>query len=1031
MVFSSAPVSPQSSYYMKNYIIGFLATIFSLVSAMEVSAQGICFFDEKNDVLLKDPVLAAQVKEMNEAVRRYISNKRSGPSMKTATTLHTIPVVVHVMHTGGAVGTVYNPSDARIHAMIDYLNQVFVGTWPGMEPQQGGVGVTDIQVRFELAKRTPACGSTTGINRVDASSLQDYVTRGLNANTADGVPEVTLKNRSRWDPAGYYNIWIVNKIDGKDGTSGQFVAGYAYLPGYPPELDGTVMLATQVNAGNKVLPHEIGHAFGLHHTFRGSASAAECPSDDDCYMDGDMVCDTDPVSNNVINGVYNFACRTGDNTCTPEPYSRYSVNTEHNMMAYTHCSSLFTEGQKERVLAMMSLPSRAGLVAPANQALIPCEAPAVNFSVEAVTVKEGTGSIYDGCRRYTDYTCNMEIGAAATEDATVTLSVTGSATQGLDYEITTNGDFNLPSVNILFPASSTDPRSFSIRVYDDSNVEGDETVNIHFSVDAGGGTAVKGTDIPTLTLTISDNDELVAPFNGLVTLGTGQANLEELFNATLDKQRAQFLYQAGELTALGLSAGHIGSVAFNITDKLSTRAYAGFTIHAGLTPAAHLGTGAVTPVYGLAPVYTAPAQSVVQGWNTFTFSTPVWWDGLSSLVLEICFDNGVSEASAGKDKIAIYSDGSDGTQSNFIMQSGITCATGYSLIQYLPSGFKPVLRFSMDITGVAVETGLSETSLYAGAGSSEYLYSPENRLMARIFDTDHTLGCVAASVQAAGTTWSPFMGGKRSAKVIGMVPSQNKDIAGYAVSLYFTTDELDGIDPGDIKIAKTSAASLSEANAANTVLETPVVSTIGNNIHVFTASFTGFSTFFLTDAAAVLPITLINFSAEVNADKDVWVKWKTSREKNNAGFDIEVSGDGMNFTMLNSTPSGGDTETGHHYSYLHRRPGNGLHYYRLRQTDLDGKITYSFTVMVKIDNAAHIRIAPVPAGEYVTIYLGKKLQVPVKALICNQVSQQVSETVIPAGASQHMLSVSGLPAGVYFMRMEIDRSLVVLRFVKK
>src|SRR5690606_5389969 len=133
---------------------------------------------------------------------------------------YTIPVVVHVMHTGGAVGTAYNPSDADIFGAIDYLNSVFEGTYPGMEPPIEGGDIVNLELKFVLAKRTPACGYTNGINRVNASGIPGYEANGVNRANTNGITDLQIKNYSRWSPADYYNIWLVNKIDGKDGYPG-------------------------------------------------------------------------------------------------------------------------------------------------------------------------------------------------------------------------------------------------------------------------------------------------------------------------------------------------------------------------------------------------------------------------------------------------------------------------------------------------------------------------------------------------------------------------------------------------------------------------------------------------------------------------------------------------------------------------------------------------------------------------------------------------------------------------------------------
>src|SRR6185436_17862256 len=105
-----------------------------------------------------------------------------------------------------------------------------------------------------------------------------YSASGVYHNTGPGASEPTIVNLSRWPADRYYNIYIVNRIDGNDGTSGSFVAGYAYLPPAPSNQDGMVILATQFNryplGGNITLAHELGHAFNLLHTFQGGCAAS-------------------------------------------------------------------------------------------------------------------------------------------------------------------------------------------------------------------------------------------------------------------------------------------------------------------------------------------------------------------------------------------------------------------------------------------------------------------------------------------------------------------------------------------------------------------------------------------------------------------------------------------------------------------------------------------------------------------------------------------------------------------------------------
>ncbi len=61
-------------------------------------------------------------------------------------------MVIHVMHTSGAVGSQYNPPDAQLTGMIDYLNQSFQATWSAYSAP--GAGGTRVPFRFVLAQRS-------------------------------------------------------------------------------------------------------------------------------------------------------------------------------------------------------------------------------------------------------------------------------------------------------------------------------------------------------------------------------------------------------------------------------------------------------------------------------------------------------------------------------------------------------------------------------------------------------------------------------------------------------------------------------------------------------------------------------------------------------------------------------------------------------------------------------------------------------------------------------------------------------------
>lgn len=1018
---------------LNRLVFTYLALFLSFSS---LQAQPPCAFDiHHNRLLNTDPAYARQVEQNDQTIRQLIQAHPEWlrPGTKRLTASYTIPVVVHVMHTGGAVGTIYNPTDAQILGAINYLNQVYAGTYSGMTPPVEGGPVVDMEVQFAMAQRTPGCGATNGIDRVDASALPNYTANGINVNNATGCPELTMKNLARWNTSNYYNIWLVNKIDGADGTSGQFIAGFAYFPGSSSNLDGTVMLATQMVAGEKTLPHEIGHALNLYHPFQGSADNTQCPANSNCNTDGDRICDTDPIYNNLNSGtgIYSFACRTGANICASP--NNYTINTESNFMSYTNCYTLFTNGQKARAQAAMLLPSRSSLVDPSNLATVPCGT-TINFATASSSRSESTSGTLSGCRTYTDYTYQMSIGAAPTATATATLTYSGTATKGLDYEVTTNGDFSNTSNVLTFTSGATTAQNFTVRVYDDGNVESSETIILDFTVNNGGGNATAGTTTPTLTITLGDND--TAPSGS----SSGTYNVGSLtfsvpngpFDARQQSQRSQTIYRANELLVAGVTPGSITALQLYINTKASTRPYTNFSIKMAQTSTDYLVDGSVFVIGGMTTVYSSASYSTVANWNSFTLSTPFTWDGSSNLAIEICYDNLTADAGNAADGTGCYPDGGTASQGSLMYQNGINCSGSFSTVTYITNAIKPIIRLSVSATGTAIETSAGSTAaLHLATGSNDYFYSNNGKLLFRIGNVNASLGCVNASLEAGGNTWVSALGGERSAKVFTITPTTNTSTTSYTIALYFSNAELGGKNANTLRIAKTTAASAAAANSSNTVLVTPTITTLGTGTTVFTGNFTGFSRFFLVDAGATLPVTLTSFTGTAIKRKQSLLRWSTSFEQNNKEFTVEVSTDGVRFTPLATIASKGNSSSVQQYEYLHERPAAGVNWYRLVQTDLDNQSKYSTVITVLISDGQHMAyLYPVPAKEQLTLAFSSAVSQARIEVLSADLRVLQKETISNLTLKKD-IQVSGLPAGIYFIRVSGPGGQELLRFIKE
>ena len=125
------------------------------------------------------------------------------------------------------------------------------------------------------------------------------------------------------------------------------------------------------------------------------------------------------------------------------------------------------------------------------------------------------------------------------------------------------------------------------------------------------------------------------------TIGNGTTNLANApspYYGFYEDGRVQMIYTAAEITATGFIGGKITEISFDVTAKASTQPYNGLTIKIGPT-ALNDFVGATTFVPGLFQVYTNAAYTTTLGWNTHILNTAYEWDGISNLIVEVCFDN--------------------------------------------------------------------------------------------------------------------------------------------------------------------------------------------------------------------------------------------------------------------------------------------------------------------------------------------------------------------------------------------------------
>lgn len=186
----------------------------------------------------------------------------------------------------------------------------------------------------------------------------------------------------------------------------------------------------------------------------------------------------------------------------------------------------------------------------------------------------------------------------------------------------------------------------------------------------------------------------------------------------------------------------------------------------------------------------------------------------------------------------------------------------------------------------------------------------------------------------------------------------------------------------------------------------------------------------------LLPINLLYFKAE-QKESTVLFSWATATEINNDYFTIENSVDGINFNVVERVSGAGNIDYIKKYTLTQYSPEIGIQYYRLKQTDYDGKFTYSPTQVLKVkgnSEALYIQaISPNPFMSNFNINYSVLRSGEVDIELSKYSGQLIQRNKIFATAGHNLFSfvdTENIPRGIYFVRMSGEDGVITKQIVK-
>lgn len=299
-------------------LIVFALPLFSVAQTLENQKCGHQYLIQQQEV--KIPGYFEEVQNYIQNVLPQISQNSSSRDLPAVIQ---IPIVIHIVHAGEALGSGKNLSDDRIYSQIDILNNDFrrMNSDASQTPSQYQPIAADVEIEFCLAKTDPLGNPTNGIIRHQYGAIPsiNYI-------------ETVVKPSTIWNSNFYLNIWSI-------GLPSSDLLGYSYLPTQTmvgSDADGVVVNYLNfgyVNSFNKgrTAVHEVGHYLGLLHIWGSDDSNGDpigCTSDDGI--------DDTPNATNPY-----YSCPSQGSSCgNSDMYMNFMDYTDDN------CMNLFTQGQK-------------------------------------------------------------------------------------------------------------------------------------------------------------------------------------------------------------------------------------------------------------------------------------------------------------------------------------------------------------------------------------------------------------------------------------------------------------------------------------------------------------------------------------------------------------------------------------------------------------------------------------------------------------------------------------------------------------
>jgi hypothetical protein len=182
-----------------------------------------------------------------------------------------------------------------------------------------------------------------------------------------------------------------------------------------------------------------------------------------------------------------------------------------------------------------------------------------------------------------------------------------------------------------------------------------------------------------------------------------------------------------------------------------------------------------------------------------------------------------------------------------------------------------------------------------------------------------------------------------------------------------------------------------------------------------------------------LPATFTSFTAGLNADKTITVRWSTGAEQNNAYFAVERSEDGKDYKEIGRVAGAGNSSVSRQYQFKDPKPLPGTNYYRLKQVDRNNAFQYTaIRKIIMTNRGLDIMAGPNPFRGQLDITAAGEARLPLNVRITDVNGRTLRNVNFNKSGERvkHTLDLSPLAPGVYIVQVSGDQVLFQQKLIK-